>query len=134
MEDNKARKILSKNLQRLMNDKNIDQIELAEALKVSQPTVSNWINQTKYPRIKRIQEIADYFEVPKSKVIEDWEHIAKENNNELDIVRNLEEQGIIINFSDYEGFEQLSDIEKLEFQKKIEKAVEFELFKRNQKK
>ncbi len=33
--------------------KNIDQRELAEAIGVSQPTVSNWIQQTKYPRIKK---------------------------------------------------------------------------------
>lgn len=53
MENNKVRKILSENLQELMNDKNIDQRELAEAIGVSQPTVSNWIQQTKYPRIKK---------------------------------------------------------------------------------
>ncbi|HCW9411824.1 TPA: helix-turn-helix transcriptional regulator, partial [Staphylococcus aureus] len=46
MENNKVRKILSENLQELMNDKNIDQRELAEAIGVSQPTVSNWIQQT----------------------------------------------------------------------------------------
>lgn len=44
MENNKVRKILSENLQELMNDKNIDQRELAEAIGVSQPTVSNWIS------------------------------------------------------------------------------------------
>lgn len=53
-----------------MNDKNIDQRELAEAIGVSQPTVSNWIQQTKYPRIKRIQQLADYFNVPKSRITE----------------------------------------------------------------
>lgn len=44
--------------------------ELAEAIGVSQPTVSNWIQQTKYPRIKRIQQLADYFNVPKSRITE----------------------------------------------------------------
>ncbi|MCU7557291.1 helix-turn-helix domain-containing protein [Macrococcus capreoli] len=132
MESVSVRKTLSANLQKLMQQKNIDQKELAEALNVSQPTVSNWINQTKYPRIKRIQEIADYFNVPKSKVIEPWDSITK-NNNSLDIVKNLEEKGIIINFSDYDGFEKLSDEEKIEFQKRIEEAVQFELFKRNNK-
>lgn len=133
MESESVRKTLSANLQKLMQQNNIDQKELAEALNVSQPTVSNWINQTKYPRIKRIQEIADYFNVPKSRIIEPWDSIVK-NNTSLDIVKNLESKGIIINFADYEGFEKLSDNEKLEFQKKIEEAVQFELFKRNQRK
>ena len=35
-----------------MKERNIDQKELAEAIGVTQPTVSNWIQQTKYPRIK----------------------------------------------------------------------------------
>ncbi|WP_323708354.1 helix-turn-helix transcriptional regulator [Mammaliicoccus sciuri] len=70
MEKNSVRKNLSINLQELMNEKNIDQKELAEAIGVTQPTVSNWIQQTKYPRIKRIQELADYFNVPKSRITE----------------------------------------------------------------
>ena len=53
-----------------MNERNIDQKELAEAIGVTQPTVSNWIQQTKYPRIKRIQQLADYFNVPKSRITE----------------------------------------------------------------
>ncbi|EGQ3938031.1 TPA: helix-turn-helix domain-containing protein [Staphylococcus pseudintermedius] len=73
MEENKVRKILAKNLKQLMKEHNIDQKELAEALGVSQPTVSNWIQETKYPRIKRIQQIADYFNVPKSRLISDRE-------------------------------------------------------------
>lgn len=130
MESESARKVLSANLQKLMNQKNIDQQELAEAINVSQPTVSNWINETKYPRIKRIQEIADYFGVPKSKITESWDSISNKSNS-LDVVKNLESKGIIINFSDFEGFEKLSDEEKLDFQKRIEEAVQFELFKRN---
>lgn len=68
--ENNVRKILSQSLQELMKENNVDQKELAEALGVTQPTVSNWINQSKYPRIKRIQQIADYFNVPKSRVTE----------------------------------------------------------------
>ncbi|REI16790.1 helix-turn-helix domain-containing protein [Staphylococcus felis] len=70
MEENQVRKNLSDNLKRLMKEHNIDQKELAEAIGVSQPTISNWLKQTKYPRIKKIQDLADYFNVPKSKITE----------------------------------------------------------------
>ncbi|MBY6181049.1 helix-turn-helix domain-containing protein [Staphylococcus warneri] len=70
MENNNVRKKLSESLQELMKERNIDQKELAEAIGVTQPTVSNWIQQTKYPRIKRIQQLADYFNVPKSRITE----------------------------------------------------------------
>ncbi|MCG2181424.1 helix-turn-helix domain-containing protein [Staphylococcus epidermidis] len=77
MEENNVRKVLSDNLHRLMVENNIDQKELAEAIGVTQPTVSNWLQQIKYPRIKRIQQLADYFNVPKSKITEPKENVIE---------------------------------------------------------
>lgn len=59
MENKSARTILSENLQTLMKNNNIDQMELAEAIGVSQPTISNWIKETKYPRISKIEDMAN---------------------------------------------------------------------------
>ena len=73
MENKSARTILSENLQTLMKNNNIDQMELAEAIGVSQPTISNWIKETKYPRISKIEDMANYFNVPKSKITENQE-------------------------------------------------------------
>lgn len=78
MENNNIRKKLSESLQELMKERNIDQKELAEAIGVTQPTVSNWIQQTKYPRIKRIQQLADYFNVPKSRITEGKKEIQQD--------------------------------------------------------
>ena len=61
-----------------MKERNIDQKELAEAIGVTQPTVSNWIQQTKYPRIKRIQQLADYFNVSKSRITEGKKEIQQD--------------------------------------------------------
>ena len=77
-ENNNVRKKLSESLQELMKERNIDQKELAEAIGVTQPTVSNWIQQTKYPRIKRIQQLADYFNVPKSRITEGEKEIQQD--------------------------------------------------------
>lgn len=74
MENKSARKILSENLQSLMKNKNIDQKELAEAIGVSQPTISNWLKQTKYPRITKVEDMANYFNVPKSRITENQEN------------------------------------------------------------
>ncbi len=71
MEYKSARKILSENLEQLMKENNITQVELSEAIGVSQSTISNWLKEVKYPRISRIQELADYFNVPKSRITED---------------------------------------------------------------
>lgn len=71
MEYKSARKILSENLEQLMKENNVTQIELSEAIGVSQSTISNWLKEVKYPRISKIQELADYFNVPKSRITED---------------------------------------------------------------
>ncbi|MDT4050588.1 helix-turn-helix transcriptional regulator [Staphylococcus arlettae] len=73
MENKSARKILSENLQSLMINKNVDQKELAEAIGVSQPTISNWLKETKYPRISKVEDMANYFNVPKSRITENQE-------------------------------------------------------------
>ncbi|AAX91383.1 XRE family transcriptional regulator [Staphylococcus agnetis] len=71
MEYKSARKILSENLEQLMKERNITQVELSEAIGVSQSTVSNWLKESKYPRISKIQELANYFNVPKSRITEE---------------------------------------------------------------
>lgn len=71
MEHKSARKVLSENLDQLMKEQNVTQVELSEAIGVSQSTVSNWLKELKYPRITKIQLLADYFNVPKSRITED---------------------------------------------------------------
>lgn len=66
-----AREILGENLQRLLDSKGIDQTILAEHLEVSNAAVSYWISGEKYPRIDKIQKIADFFNVPKSYLTEE---------------------------------------------------------------
>lgn len=99
MEYKSARKILSENLEQLMKDRNITQVELSEAIGVSQSTISNWLKEVKYPRISKVQQLADYFNVPKSRITEDQKeqlhtiaaHFDKEDltEEELDEVRQF---------------------------------------------
>lgn len=123
--------IISKQIIKLRNKQGWTQQQLAEKIGVSKQSVSNWETGEKLPRMGKIEEMANIFNVTVSYIVDGKSDTEKEN---IDIVKNLEKQGIIINFADYEGFEKLSDEEKLEFQKKIEEAVQFELFKRNQSK
>lgn len=123
--------IISKQIIKLRNKQGWTQQQLAEKIGVSKQSVSNWETGEKVPRMGKIEEIASIFNVTVSYIVDGKSDAEKEN---IDIVKNLEEQGIIINFSDYEGFEKLSDEEKIDFQKKIEEAVQFELFKRNNQK
>ncbi len=64
------REILGENLERLINKKGIDQKILAEEVGVSTASVSNWVSGLKYPRIDKIQLLADYFGVSHSDLVE----------------------------------------------------------------
>ncbi|WP_107839542.1 LexA family transcriptional regulator [Metasolibacillus meyeri] len=68
------RKILANNLNRLLEQKNKKKIDVFNALEkygVSETTVYSWFNGRKYPRIDKIQLLADYFGVLKSDITED---------------------------------------------------------------
>lgn len=64
---------MSKNLKYYISRSGKDRRELAEIWGFPYSTVSEWINGKKYPRIDRIEIMADYFGILKSDLIEDKE-------------------------------------------------------------
>ena len=83
---NKA--ILSKNLKYYIERSGKDRRELAETWGFPYSTVTDWINGKKYPRIDRIEIMADYFGILKSDLIEEkmTEEIKKDNDTISSIV------------------------------------------------
>ena len=68
---NKA--ILSKNLRYYIEKSGKDRRELSETWGFPYSTVTDWVNGNKYPRIDRIEIMADYFGILKSDLIEEKE-------------------------------------------------------------
>lgn len=62
--------VLAKNLKKYMEIKGVDRNTLSEILDVPYSTLSDWINANKYPRIDKIEMLANYFGVEKSDLIE----------------------------------------------------------------
>ena len=67
------------------------QKEMAEIAGVSAPTFNEWIKAKKYPRIDKIQKLADYFGIKKSDLIEEkiTEEFQSKNDIATDIVKRL---------------------------------------------
>lgn len=65
------REILAENLETLIDRRGIDQKILAEKLGVSDMTVSNWVRGLKYPRIDKLQALADFFNVRHADLVTD---------------------------------------------------------------
>lgn len=84
---------MSKNLKHYIAQSGKDRKELAEIWGFPYSTVTDWINGKKYPRIDRIEVMADYFGILKSDLIEDKteEHreMQKKNDALADIIVRL---------------------------------------------
>lgn len=77
MDKNEQKNIFSKNLKFYLKRQGKTQSDLVNDLHLSSSTVSDWANGKKYPRMDKVQMIADYLGVYKSDLIED----KPKNNN-----------------------------------------------------
>lgn len=62
---------ISKNLKSLMEENNINNKELASKLNVSESTVGKWLLEKATPRMGKVEELANLFNVNKSDILED---------------------------------------------------------------
>lgn len=85
MKNEWSKEVFSKNLQFYMEQSGRTQKELAEIMGVSAPTFHDWVKGKKFPRIDKVQKLADYFGVLKSDLIE-----AKEEKQEKEKPINVD--------------------------------------------
>ena len=95
------KEILAKNLQYYIDRSGKDRRQLAEIWGVPYSTLTNWITAKKYPRIDKIEIMADYFGILKSDLIEDKTAEEKPANDDgltddqralIDFARSLSEE------------------------------------------
>lgn len=72
-----SKQVFAKNLRKYMEASGKTQKELAEIVGVTAPTFNEWINAKKFPRIDKIQKLADYFGIKKSDLIEEKSDTTK---------------------------------------------------------
>ena len=109
-----TKEVFAKNLKYYIEKSGKDRRELAKIWGFPYSTMTEWINGKKYPRIGRIEIMADYFGILKSDLIEDkpQEHkeMQKKNNILSDIVLKMNE--------DAELLEMVEALAKLGFEKR----------------
>jgi transcriptional regulator with XRE-family HTH domain len=78
------KEVMAANLSYYVERSGRTQRELAEIVGVAPSTFNDWLKAKKYPRIDKIEILADYFGVLKSDLIEDKsiEHIEMQKNND----------------------------------------------------
>lgn len=77
-EENKL--IMAANIQRYMDQRGISRQQLCDALDIKYTTLRDWLKGITYPRIGKVEAMANYFGCEKSDLIED----KKEKSTEYD--------------------------------------------------
>ena len=65
------KEVMAHNIKMYMERDKRTAVEVCNALGIKQNTFSNWVNAKIYPRIDKIEMMADYFHVSKSDLVED---------------------------------------------------------------
>lgn len=73
------KKIFARNLTRYIAQSGKTQKELADMLGVAQSTFNNWCTGVRYPRMDKVEQLADYFGIKKSDLIEEKAEVAADN-------------------------------------------------------
>ena len=71
MNDRSSKTILSRNIRHYMEQNNKTRNEMCKALGVKYTTFADWVNAKTYPRIDRIEQMAAYFGIEKSDLLEE---------------------------------------------------------------
>lgn len=76
MSDFGNKKIFSENLKYYMALNNKDRSKLRDDLKINYSTIRDWTNGRAYPRIDKIEMLANYFGIQKSDLIEKKDNVV----------------------------------------------------------
>lgn len=66
------------NLQNYMDANNLSRHDLCKALDIPYTTVSSWLSCASYPRIDKIEALAEYFNITKKELTEDSSSLKNE--------------------------------------------------------
>lgn len=89
MSDLGNKEVMARNLKRYMQESGKNQKELAEIVNVPTSTFNGWVTAKKYPRIDKIEMLANYFGCLKSDLIEDKTEMRENSEALTDIVIKL---------------------------------------------
>ena len=95
-----ARQIFVANLCNLMERNGITQADIVQRFGLTASTVSDWVKGKKYPRVDKMQMLADLFHVPMSYLVSEHKEIQQqssilsvEENEFLAIYRDANDNG-----------------------------------------
>lgn len=85
MSDLGNKQIMAKNIRYYMNKHSVSQTEICNTLGIKMPTFSDWVNAKTYPRIDKIELMANYFGISKADLVEEHTSIPQSHRKGVTI-------------------------------------------------
>ena len=98
MSEQEQKRIFSQNLSRLLSERNKSQREVALAIGVTPQALNLWCKGLALPRMGKIQSLADYFGVPKSRLIEEYDRYYDDDDTAAKAQELLKDPNFMILF------------------------------------
>ena len=117
METN-ARDVFIQNINRIMKEKNKTQKQISTDLKIPLSTVSSWVNGQSYPRVDKMQKLADYLNVSMRALTDKTDQISEEEIFSQNLTRFIENKKASI-----KALSKLCKVSEIEFQKWLDGKV-----------
>lgn len=111
--------VMAKNIKKYMRRTGKTQKELCTALGFKESTFSDWVTGKKYPRIDKIERMANYFGISKADLVDENTVQPRSialSSDELDLVKKYREL-------DEENQEELLDILNIKVEKVRKKVI-----------
>ena len=90
------KEVFSRNLSRYVEMSKKSRREIAKDLGISPSTFADWVNGRVYPRMNKVQRLAEYFGINKAELVEDVyvakETISKEDQEVLDLFHQVKKE------------------------------------------
>lgn len=95
MSDIGNKEILAKNLKYYLDLNHKDRKQICKDLNIKYSTFSEWMNANKYPRIDKIELLANYFGIQKADLIENKDKKLQKNKKDEKEVEKILENAIL---------------------------------------
>ena len=105
---------MAKNLRYYVERSGKTQKELCEIFGVATSTFNDWMKAKKYPRIDKIEIMAQYFRILKSDLIEEKSEGHKEMQKKNDVLSNI----VLKMNEDMELFSMVETLSNLDYEKR----------------